>query len=181
MRDRIIKLVQIWQAHLIVALMVGLVVGTAVGAGEGIMVLQTQGLFGRYNELIAWAIAFDAPAVIAAELVLALISGLLFSIIRVVPLKRHLVGLQLGETVLAMSLAYSVWSQGNTDPSIFARNMIGGLLWPAAIGLFAGELVLVASIWISDRAPFVRNLRARYWLLFEAAVVVIAVAFGFSH
>jgi hypothetical protein len=175
------KLLQIWRAHLIVALLVGLVVGTCIGVGEGIAVLQIQGLFGRYNELVAWAIAFDAPAAIAVELGLGFVSGLIFSLMRIVPGRRQLVSLQLGETAFVIALAVGVWSGGTADPAVLASNPLGVLLPAGVVGLLLGGLVLSISMWLTVHAPLIRKLHARSWLLFEAVVVVIAIVFGFSR
>jgi hypothetical protein len=172
---------QIWRAHLIVALMVGLVIGTFIGVIEGIAVLQTQGLFGRYNELVAWAIAFDAPATIGVELALGVVSGLIFSFMRVVPGRRQLVSLQLGETAFVLPVAVRVWSAGTADPANFAGNSLGVLLPVGVVGLLLGGLVLAISMWITDHASLIRRLNPRSWLVFEVVVVVVAIIFGFSR
>lgn len=181
MKNELGALAQIWRAHIVVAVLVGLVVGTGIGVGEGIAVLQSQELFGRYNELVAWAIAFDASAMIALEVAIAIVGGIMFSFARVVPIWRHLVALQLGETAFAAVLGIGIWQQGNQNPAIFAGDPIGALLPLGLEGLIIGAAVLALSFWLAEHAPFVRKLRIRYWLVFEAVVVVSAVAFGFSH
>ena len=181
MKNQVGNLIEIWRVHFIVALLVGLVVGTCIGVGEGVAVLQTQGLFGRYNELVAWAIAFDAPATIAVEFGLAIISGLIFSFIRLVPGRRQLVAMQLGETVFVIALATGLWSFYTAKSSLFPGNPVEALLLAGLAGIMLGGLVLAISMWVTDHAPFVRLLRVRYWLLLELVVVASAIAFGFSH
>ncbi len=170
---------QIAKTHFVVALMVGLVVGTLIGLCESLYALISLELVGRYNELVAWAIVIDASALIAAEFGFALLSGLIFLFRRRVPLPRQLVSLQLGETVFALVFAQSLWSQGFADASVFTRNLPGVILPPAALGLVLGECILAASMWITDHAPFTRRLRARYWLLLEAATIVVAIIVGY--
>ncbi len=178
---RLDNLVRIARAHFIVALLVGLVVGTFIGLAEGLWVLLSQGVLGRYNELVAWAILIDASAMIAVEFGLALISGLICFMLRLTPLPRRLVALQLGETAFTMVFGPGIWSQGTVAPASFVTNPVGVILPPALAGLLLGELVLAISLWITERASFVHRLRARYWLAFEAGVVIAAIAFGFSH
>ena len=64
-----------WRAHLTVALLVGLILGAIVGVLEGVSVLLSQDLLGRYNELVAWSIAFDTFAIVAVELALAFLNA----------------------------------------------------------------------------------------------------------
>lgn len=181
MNSRIMMLLKIWRIHLVVALLVGLAIGTLIGLGEGIWVLQSESLFGRYNELVAWAIAFDVPAMVAVELGLALISGLFFSIMERVPSIRGLVSLQLGETAFALALGWGVWLEGTGNPSVFGGASLLRLVPFAAFALALGQLVLAVAMMLPDRMPIVERFRVRYLLVLEAVVIVIAIAFGFSR
>jgi hypothetical protein len=178
---RLDNLAHIVRVHFIVALLVGLVVGTFIGLGEGVTVLLSEGVLGRYNELVAWAIVVDASAMIAVEFGLAIISGLIFFLTRRVPILRRLVALQLGETVFVMAFALGLWSQGTAAPAAWVTNPVGVILPPALVGLLLGEFALATSMWIMEHAPLVRRLHARDWLILEAAVVMVAIAFGFIH
>ncbi len=70
--------------HFTVALLVGLVLGTGIGIGEGVWVLLSQGVLGRYDELVAWAIVVDAGALIGVEFGLALLGGVILFLVRLV-------------------------------------------------------------------------------------------------
>ncbi len=172
---------RIWQAHFTVALLVGLVLGTCIGLAEGISTILSQGVLGRYNELVAWAILIDASAMVAVEFGLALVSGLVFCLARRVPLPRHLVPLQLGETVFILLLAQGLWSQGTLNPAPFFRNPLGVVLPPALVGLVLGEGLLALSWWTVEHARFLQRLRVRYWLVLESVVALIVIAFSFSR
>ncbi len=84
-------LLRTWWVHFTVALLVGLVLGTGIGIGEGVWVLLSQGVLGRYDELVAWAIVVDAGALIGVEFGLALLGGLILFLVRHVPSPRKLV------------------------------------------------------------------------------------------
>jgi hypothetical protein len=174
-------LLQIWRSHLIVALLVGLVVGTGLGVAEGLSVLHVEGLFGRYNELVAWAIVFDAPATIVVELALAVISAAMFSLMRLVPMRRHLVALQLGETAFAGMLIAGIWLEVTVSPAWSEGSWLVILLPSAIAGILLGGFVLGITMWIIERASFVQRLQARYWVALEAVVLLAAIAFGFSR
>ncbi|MGB8645269.1 MAG: hypothetical protein WCF84_08525 [Anaerolineae bacterium] len=174
-------LVQIVRGHFLVAFMVGLVVGTLIGAGEGLGVLFTQEVFGRYNELVAWAIVIDAGALIAVECALAVIGGLICLARRLVAPLRHLVALQLGETAFITVFGVGLWSQGIANPALLGSNPLGALWRSALVGLVLGEATLALVMWLTDYSAFVRGLRARYWLALEAVVLIIAIAFGFTY
>ncbi len=178
---RLETLKQIWQTHFSVALLVGLIVGTGLGLLEGIYVLLSQGVLGRYNELVAWAILIDASVMVSVEWGLALVSGLVFCWARRVPIPRHLVSLQLGETAFILWLAQGLWSQGTLNPSPFFRDPLGVVLPPALVGLVLGEAILALSWWIIGHALFLQRLRARYWLVLESVVALIVIAFSFSR
>jgi hypothetical protein len=169
---------QIVRVHIVVAFLVGLIVGTLIGLGEGVNALLSQGVLGRYDELVAWAIAVDASALIAVEFGLAVISGVIFLVRRREPVPRWLVALQLGETVFILTFALILWSQGTVDPYSISDNPLGVLLPAALAGLGLGELTLIGSMWLMVHAPFLARLRARYWLLAETAVVLLAVVFA---
>lgn len=163
------------------AVLVGLVIGTVIGAAEGIWVLQSQGLFGRYNELIAWAIVFDAPAMIGLEVGLAIISGVFFSFMEKAPTLRGLVSLQLGETAFVSVLGYSVWLRGTANPADLVGASLLPLLPVAIWSLLFGELVLGVALWVFERAPVLRRFQIRHLLAVEVVVILVAIAFGFSR
>lgn len=181
MNSRIKTLLKIWRIHFVVALLVGLVVGTLIGIGEGIWVLQSQGLFGRYNELVAWAIAFDAPAMVGVELGLAVLSAIFFSFMEKVPSIRGLVSLQLGETAYVLVLGWGIWLEGSVNPAVFVGTSLLILLPFAAFALALGQFVLAVAIMLLERAPILQSFRIRYLLALEAIVIAIAIAFGFSR
>lgn len=173
--------VQSWRAHLTVALLVGLVLGTSVGLLEGISVLVSQELLGRYNELVAWAILFDTSAIIAVEIGLAILNALVFTVMQFEVVSYRLVALQLGESVFAATLAFGLWTQGTANPHLLATSPISVIWQPALAGILLGEIVLAAAKWVVDQMPLIRRLDARYWLVAEAVIVFGAVAFGFSR
>ncbi len=172
---------QIWRAHLTVALLVGLVLGTAVGLTEGISVLLSQELLGRYNELVAWSIAFDASAVIAVEIGLAVLNALVFTVMQYEAVPYRLVALQLGESAFASTLAFGLWTNGIANPPLLASHPISIIGQPVIVGILLGELVLVTTKFVIDQLPLLRRLRVRYWLIAEGLIIIGAVAFGFSH
>lgn len=174
-------LVHIWKTQLGVAITVGLLVGTLIGVGEGIAVLVTQGLVGRYNELIAWAIAFDAPATVIVELGLAIISGVILSVARFVPVRRNLTAMQLGETAFVGTVAVGIWSTGMGSPALISTNWLAVLLAPAVAGILLGGLVLALIVWLCEHTPVIRRMKIGYWIVLEAGVVMAAVAYGFSR
>ncbi len=177
----IVTLLRIWRSHLVVAFLVGLVVGTLIGCAEGLYALWGQEVFGRYNELVAWAMFIDASALIAAQFALALLGGLFLFLGRLTPTPRGLVPLQLGETVFTLVFAYRIWTVGIANPALWFTNVLGLVLPPALIGLALGEFALVGTLWLMEHVPFMLRLRARYWLIAEAIVAVLAVAFAFTH
>ncbi len=172
----LIKLVRV---QFVVALMVGLVLGTVIGIGEGVWVLYSQEVFGRYNELLAWAILIDAGGMIALELALGLIACIFLSLFRLLPSPRQLVPLQLGATAFALALGWGLWWRGLADPSAFFTNASAVIVVPAILGFALGEAVLAGSMWVTARVPFVYRIKGRYWLFFEGAVMVAAVALTF--
>jgi hypothetical protein len=175
------KLVQIWRELAVTALLVGLVLGTCIGVAEGAYVLLSENVVGRYNELVGWAIVVDASAMVGVELVLALLNGPILYLRHIAPVPRKLVSLFLGESAFLMILASGMWSRGIADPMVFARDPLGAVLQSAVVGLILGAVVLAASMWITERALFFRRARVRYWLAFEAVVIVVAILFGFSR
>lgn len=170
-----------WRVHLTVALLVGLILGAIVGVFEGVAVLLSQDLMGRYNELVAWSIAFDTFAIVAVELGLAILNAIIFNVMQFEPLSHDLVALVLAESVFVAITAFGLWTQGITDPHLLATSPIRVIGQPALVGIVLGELVLVPVKLTLDRVPLLRRLSARYWLVAEGLVVIGAVAFSFSH
>lgn len=175
------NLLRLWSTHLAVAFWVGIVLGTIVGLYEGASVLLTEDLVGRYNELVAWAIAFDASAVVAVEFFFAFLSALIFTAERRPVIPFRLVALQIGESVFGLVFAVGAWNNGMADPLSPVTNPAGLIGLPLLVGALAGAVALLLSRWTLERIPLIRRLSPRYWLVAEAAVVVGAILFGFSH
>lgn len=175
------NLIHVWVTHLIVSLWVGIILGTIIGLIEGISVLVSQDLVGRYNELVAWAIVFDASAVVAVELGIGFLSALVFTAERRALSPYRLVALQIGESAFAFALAMGIWAEGTADPTLPVSNPLGLIGLPFVASAAAGACALVVSRWMLEQMPLFRRLRPRYWLVAEAAVLVGAIAFSFSH
>lgn len=172
---------QTFRAHLTVALLVGLILGAIVGVFEGVSVLLSQDLMGRYNELVAWSIAFDTSAIVALEIGLAVLNAMIFIVMQFESVSRDLVALLLAESVFAGITAVGLWTQGTADPRLLAASPIRVIGLPALAGIVLGGFVLVPVKLMLDRIPLLRHLRARYWFIAEGLVVIGAVAFSFTH
>jgi len=175
------NLIQVWVTHFVVALWVGIILGTIVGLVEGISVLVSQDLVGRYNELVAWAIVFDASAVIALEFGIGFLSALVFTVERRAVSPYRLVSLQIGESAYAFALAAGIWSRGTADPALVTSNLPGLMGVPFVTSAILGACALLVTRWVVGRLPLFRRLSPRYWLIAEAAVLVGVVAFSFTH
>ncbi len=175
------SLVNLWYTHFLAAFWVGIVLGTIVGLAEGVSVLLSQDLVGRYNELVAWAIVFDASAVVAVEFFFGFLSVLVFTVERRVVSPYRLVALQIGESVFAGAFALGLWVQGTTDPGLFVSNLAGLIRLPLIAAALLGAVALLVSRWVIERIPPIRRLSPRYWMVAEAAVLVGAIAFSFSR
>ncbi len=175
------RFIQMWRAHLTVAFFVGLALGIAVGLVDGISVLVLQGLLGRYNELVAWAILFDACAIIAVEVGLAVLNAIIFTVLRWETVPYRLVALLLGESVFTATLAFGLWTQGTENLHLLATSPINVILFPAIVGIVLGEIALAVIRLIVDQLPLIRRLNAPYWLAAEAVVVIGAVAFSLTR
>jgi hypothetical protein len=172
---------QAWRIHLTIALLAGLILGACVGVYEGVSVLLSQELLGRYNELVAWSIAFDTSAIVAVEIGLSVLNAIVFTVMAFESVPHHLVALQLGESVFAAITAFGLWTQGTAQPHLLATSPISVIGPPGLVGILLGELVLVIIKSMLDRMPLLRRLTVRYWLVAEGVVVLGAVAFSFTH
>ena len=175
------RFAQIWRAHLTVAFLAGLILGATVGLAEGITVLVSQGLQGRYNELVAWAILFDTCAVVAVEIGLAVLNAVIFTLKQFEAVPYRLVALQLGESFFAATLAFGLWTQGTANPRLLSTNFVSVIWQPAIAGILLGEIVLVMVNLVVDQLPLIRRLDVRFWLVAEAVIVIGAIAFSFTH
>lgn len=173
--------VQTWRTHLTVALLAGLLLGAFVGLYEGVSVLLSQDLLGRYNELVAWSIAFDTSAIVAAEIGLAVLNAIIFTVLAYESVPHHLVALQVAESVFAATIAFGLWTNGIANIHLLATSPISVIGPPGLVGILLGELVLVIVKSILDWMPRLRRLTARYWLIAEGVIVLGAVAFSFIH
>ena len=175
------RISQTWRLHLTVALLVGLILGAIVGVFEGVSVLLSQGLLGRYDELIAWSIAVNTFAIVAVELGLAVLNAIIFSVMQFESEAHDLVALVLAESVFVAVTAFGLWTRGIADPHLLATSTIRVIGLPALVGIVLGELVLAPVKLTLDRVPLLRRLSARYWIAAEGLVVIVAVAFSFSR
>jgi arylsulfatase A-like enzyme len=174
-----------WRTHLGIVVLVG--VGSAALAGwtEGLWVLSSEQLFGRYNELVAWAIAFDAGALIGFGLVVALVSEWLSRRMRRSLTSRALVSMHLGAAAFLLALGWGVWSQGLVATAQTTANFSGwirqlpSLLAPAAlVALLVGDGAWLSVTWLTTHRRFTRRLSARVWLVGEGILLLAALAFG---
>ncbi len=175
------RFTRIWRAHLTVAFLAGLILGTAAGLIESISVLVVQGLLGRYNELVAWAILFDTFAIVAVEIGLATLNAVIFTVKQYEAVLYRLVALQLGDSVFAATLVVGLWTQGTANPHLLATSPISVIWQPAITGIVLGEIVQVIAKLVVDQLPLIRRLDARFWLAAEAIIVIGAIAFSFMH
>jgi arylsulfatase A-like enzyme len=168
---------QIWRLHLIIALLVGLGLGVLVGWAEGIGVLESQHLFGRYDELVPWAIVFDAGALIVLGLSLACVSEFLFLITHQEPALEELFSFQLGTAVSAVVMGWIVASL-NIDAQGYLANAARILLPTLAAGLLAGGIGYALARRITARRALARALNPRTWLAGEVIILVAAVGWS---
>ncbi len=175
------SLFKFYRDLIVAALMTGLVIGTLIGLAEGASVLINEGLLGRYNELLSWAIAFDAPTLIAIEIGLAVLSSLFLLAQSNFPPARALIPLLSGETVFVAVLALGIWTLGSSHFSLLARAPFVVIIVSALVGLALALLTLAVLFELLEHVQFFRRLRARYWLTAEAAVLIAVVAFGMTH
>lgn len=168
---------QIWRSHLIIALVVGLGLGMLVGWAEGIGVLESQHLFGRYDELVPWAIAFDAGALIVFGLVLACVSEFIFLITRQDLSPDEMASFQLGTAVSAVVMVCIV-SSLNIAAKAYLANAPRILLPTIIAGLLAGGIAYTLARRIAARHVLSRVLNPRTWLVGEIVVLVTMVGFS---
>ena len=169
---------QILRSHLAIALLVGLGLGVLVGWIEGIGVLETQHLFGRYDELVPWAIVFDAGALIAFGIAIAVASEVIFLVMRQRPVTEDLVSFQIGVSVSAVVMAWSVAAQNILDPQTYLANAIR-ILTPSVIaGVLAGGIAFAGARRVAAQRAWAQRLKARTWLVGDIVVLVAAVGFS---
>ncbi len=162
------------------ALLVGIGVGTVLGFVEGSYALVSGGLVGRYNNLVIWAILFDASALTALELASALVVELVLLPRRRLPSPISLVSLQLGVGVLGATVAWTAWSLDRANPSSLIANGLKPLEPAAMLGLLLGAIVALVTYGLVTRWRALRQLNARVWFAVEALVWLVALGFGLN-
>ena len=167
-----------WRVHLTIAILVGLGLGVLVGWTEGITALETQHLFGRYDELVPWAIAFDASALIALGVALAITSEIIFFITRQRPAAEDLVSFQIGVSVTAVVMAGSVAVQNMSNSQAYLANAFRILAPSIIAGVLAAGVALVVARRIAAQRVWMQRLKARTWLVGDIVVLVAAVGFS---
>ncbi len=169
---------QIWRTHLTIAILVGLGLGVLVGWIEGIGVLETQHLFGRYDELVPWAIAFDTCALIALGIALSIASEIIFFVTRQRPAMEDLVSFQLGVSVTAVVMVWSVSAQNIPDAQTYLANALRTLGPSIIAGVLAAGVAFGVARRIVARRVWAQRLKVRTWLVGDIVILVAAVGFS---
>jgi len=166
-----------WRSHLSIAVLVGLGLGTFIGWAEGIAVLGSQHLFGRYDKLVPWAIAFDASALIVFGLALTCISELILLITRQKPSPAEMISLQLGTTVSTVVMVWIVaWL--NVDAKMHLTDALRILLPAIIAGLLVGGIAYAVARRVEARHVLSDVFKPQTWLVGEIVVLIVAVGFG---
>jgi arylsulfatase A-like enzyme len=140
--------------------MLGLGFGTLLGLIEGITALVSNGQFGRYNDLVPWAILFDASTLTAVELLAAVLIQLPFLYRRHLPSARVLVVHQI-DTAGLLLFHRQIFSTRTRATSPQSRRTRGTFAGPYQVGalvpLQLGISVFLITIWLSVWRQWLSN------------------------